>query len=92
MLDEHRLQKAVKELGPSNSNNAVEFFVRCQRERADFAARLLVLEPWAEKAMKVLEKNQYKNNFKRWLCIECRNEKGKPCAPDCAIAELLRDS
>ncbi len=57
----------------------------------DFAVRLIELEPSAEKAKEVFMKHQYKNNFKKWLCIDCKSEKGKPCAPDCAIAELLRE-
>lgn len=60
---------------------------------ADFAARLLVLEPLWRKAREVLRETQFK--FDEFagvvVCSSCGNFRRNGCAPDCAIAELLRE-
>ena len=60
-IPSYRLRKAVEvrlrnQLPKENKTRIVgELIDELAKDRADFAARLLVLEPWAEKARKVLE-------------------------------------
>ncbi len=88
-----RLRKAVEfagvGIGYYYANTSVE-----AKNAADFAAELLILQPWAEKARKVLE------DFEGLMavCYYCKEErnfetdKKIPHAPDCAIAALLKDN
>ncbi len=61
---------------------------------ADFAARLLKLQPWAEKARKVLreiEWNCYNPDDSDYGCPSCEMYKHAGHAPSCAIAALLQE-
>lgn len=61
------------------------------KEKADFASRLLVVEPKWEKAKEVLRKHGQKEvGVGNYICIGCGGLIGLGCAPDCVIAELLR--
>ena len=56
----------------------------------DFAARLLELEPWAEKAREALRKVEWAA-FSGGYCPSCLGIESNGHAPDCALAELLRE-
>lgn len=62
-------------------------------QNSDFAERLIILEPWAEKAREVLRKTQFifDEFAKVEICSSCGDFRRNGHAPDCALAELLRE-
>lgn len=78
-------------------NERIPFHSRVPQDlidAADCAARLLVVEPWAEKArryLKVIQFSLSEDDDEEEYCIGCAMGKKAGCSPDCVIAELLRE-
>ncbi len=99
-IPNERLRKAVEEFAETEGKEETRIdhpaIFEAMEDRADFAAELLILQPWAKKARKVLKKI-CKNKYSCPICHKMIGpmywEDGSATegthAPSCAIAELL---
>ncbi len=105
-IEPERLRTAVEDVEHWTDQPLLTsgFVGRHIQDKAHFAARLIELEPWAEKAREMLKKNCfiYRTRINGWghetICSECLkvtynnwNEEPEGHAPDCALAELLKE-
>lgn len=83
-ISEERLLKAVERRKESVSGD-VGWHINSEKDAHDFALYIL-------KAKEVLRKHEVHLRLGReGRCVECNQPKNKGCAPDCAIAELLKE-
>ena len=100
-LPTDRLKAAVERrsyYSPSDGQVLSVKLKAAHNDAADFAARLLELEPWADKAREVFEELEWQEHDSTigdsptaWFCSYCNKEKSRGHAPDCKLKELLND-
>ncbi len=95
-IPKDRLLAAVEEFAETDGKEETRMdhpaIFEAMEDRADFAAELLVLQPWAEKAREVLEDVEWSSSpgsTTTW-CRICGGDQRKGHREDCAIAELLK--